>query len=161
MLCEKWKASSSQKPNSRPLGLSCRWSDHWTMTTNPYITSLVTKNVFILAMVKCSKCWERWCQSVQAKEGGGLKPPQILSSCSIMCTSQKDVQNSEDKWGKKQLSGYKQCYTYNTCSLIPRLDRKASEPRSLAILEAKPLPLLKSCLLPELLHLRLQVQVHE
>ena len=143
------KPAAARNRTQDPLAWSCRWSDHWTMTTNPYITSLVTKNVFISAMAKRSKCWERWCQSVQAKEGGGLKPLQILSSCSIMCTSQKDIQNSEDKWGKKkQLSGYKQCHTYKNQSLeVSKYMQSHSQTwagglrtQSLAILEAKPPP---------------------
>ena len=68
-----------------------------------------------------------------------------------MCTSQKDIQNSEDKWGKKkQLSGYKQCHTYKNQSLeVSKYMQSHSQTwagglrtQSLAILEAKPPPLL-------------------
>lgn len=154
MLCEEWKASSSQKPK-----LPMVWPlnyDH-----QPLYYFIGNKKCLHFSHGQVLKVLRGMMSKCAGKGRGGLKPPQILSSCSIMCTSQKDVQNSEDKWGKKQLSGYKQCYTYNTCSLIPRLDRKASEPRSLAILEAKPLPLLKSCLLPELLHLSETFKVEE
>ena len=152
MLCEEWKASSSQKPK-----LPMVWPlnyDH-----QPLYYFIGNKKCLHFSHGQVLKVLREMMSKCAGKGRGGLKPPQILSSCSIMCTSQKDVQNSEDKWGKKQLSGYKQCYTYNTCSLIPRLDRKASEPRSLAILEAKPLPL--SCLLPELLHLSETFKVEE
>ena len=50
---------------------------------------------------------------------GGLKPPKILSSCYYVYKQlpQKDVQNLEKQERKKQLSGYKQCYTYKNQSL--------------------------------------------
>ena len=45
---------------------------------------------------------------------GGLKPLQILSSCYYVYKQlpQKDIQNVGKQKREKQLSGYKQCYTY-------------------------------------------------
>ena len=50
---------------------------------------------------------------------GGPKPPHILSSCHYVYKQlpQKDVQNLENQERKKQLSGYKQSYTYKNQSL--------------------------------------------
>ena len=49
---------------------------------------------------------------------GGLKPPQILSSYYYVYKQlpQKDVKNVKNE-REKQLSGYKQCYTYKNQSL--------------------------------------------
>ena len=60
----------------------------------------------------------RVCKGV-GKGGGAGGNPQILSSYYYVYKQlpQKDNQNLEKQERKKQLSGYKQCYTYRNQSL--------------------------------------------
>ena len=59
-------------------------------------------------------------KSVGKGETGRVEaPPQILRSCYYVYKQllQKDVRNLEKQERKKQLSGYRQCYTYKNQSL--------------------------------------------
>ena len=58
-------------------------------------------------------------KGVGKKGAGGAEAPQIISSCYYVCKQllQKNIQSLENKTGKKQLSGYKQCYIYKNQSL--------------------------------------------